>query len=271
MSTQGTWALWASWFIGETWETVKNLYCPLMFCQKAIEKTQPESGVWGRGEHTAQRRAGSLLVLSWQARWTLEDSGGSCAVGAVATGMKLGAARCLHFHVVWFPRHDGCYLLQCANHFGMCKEGCGQSERCCSREKNTYFINIRTFSWCMCYRKWFWDVLSPGLFFFCCQMHQRSARDTLRASTPLSAEVVSWATPCALWVCSCSGFCWPSTARRGCSGWQKSDGMTRNRGLLKRTPGEKTIRSRLQFVSLSWSKESKVWSRSSMKFAVAVL
>ena len=108
-------------------------------------------------------------------------------------------------------------------------------------------------------------------FFFCCQMHQRSARDTLRASTPLSAEVVSWATPCALWVCSCSGFCWPSTARRGCSGWQKSDGMTRNRGLLKRTPGEKTIRSRLQFVSLSWSKESKVWSRSSMKFAVAVL
>ena len=165
MSTQGTWALWASWFIGETWETVKNLYRPLMFCQKAIEKTQPESGVWGRGEHTAQRRAGSLLVLSWQARWTLEDSGGSCAVGAVATGMKLGAARCLHFHVVWFPRHDGCYLLQCANHFGMCKEGCGQSERCCSREKNTYFINIRTFSWCMCYRKWFWDVLSPGLFF----------------------------------------------------------------------------------------------------------
>ena len=66
-------------------------------------------------------------------------------MGAVATGMKLGAARCLHFHVVWFPRHDGCYLLQCANHFGMCQEGCGQSERCSSRKKHIFYKHQKLF------------------------------------------------------------------------------------------------------------------------------
>ena len=37
-------------------------------------------------------------------------------------------------------------------------------------------------------------------------------RATLRASTPPSGVEVSWATPCALWVCLSFGCCWPSTA-----------------------------------------------------------
>ena len=108
-----------------------------------------------------------------------------------------------------------------------CAKKAGQSEpfrdACATESGSEMFWVLNFFNVARCIQK-ILNCWRGSTTVLCCkEFRVFSARATLRASTPLSAEVVSWATPCAPWVCSCSGLCWPSTARRGCSGWQKND------------------------------------------------